>query len=448
MRPVRTAEPVTAEVAAQKAAVLHFIDNAGVARIKCVPAHRLEQLAGSGVGMSPIFGVLTTDDTHAAVPGLDACQGDLRLRPDLAAVRPLPGRPGWIWAPADQYSQEGDPWAGCQRDFLRRMLAAASARGLTFLSAFELEWNAGWAEESGWRPLHSGPSHGAVLFPALQAHFDALFEDLAFAGIDVEHAHAEYGAGQLETALGPTDPMVACDVAALARQIIHSRSAADGWQASFAPLASGPIGNGAHTHISAWRDGRNLFAPDAHHVRMDPEGAAFLAGVLAELPALTAIGSPLRESYTRLRPGAWSGGWACWGVENREAALRLEGCAGPNAPRSSNLEWKAVDGAANPYLAMGALIAAGLRGIEAGLDLPEPVEGDPANLDPDLRAAVAPRLPGDIDAATDALEDSRTLRDALGDLLLDSIIATRRLEASGTAELSHDQLRTRSQRRY
>ncbi|MCX4910768.1 glutamine synthetase [Streptomyces sp. NBC_00878] len=431
-----------------ESAVLHFIDNAGIARVKYVPASRLESLSSGGVGLSPIFGVLTTDDTFSAVPGLDPCQGDLRLRPDLAHERVLPGSPTWAWTPVDQYTQQGDPWPGCQRHFLRRMVARAETQGLTFLSAFELEWTAGRSEGQDWQPIHDGPSHGGVLTPVLKDHFAALFSDFATAGISVDHGHAEYGAGQLEVALGPTDPLVAADVFGLARQIIHQRSHADGWQASFAPLVTGAVGNGAHAHLSLWREGTSLFAPMGNGAAMHHDGESFLAGILAELPALTAIGSPLRISYERVKPGLWSGAWACWGLENREAALRLEGAQGPNAHKSSNVEWKAVDGAANPYLALGAMIAAGLHGMEHELRLPPPLQGDPSLTGPSEGEPVAKLIPQSIEESTDALGASAPLREALGDLLIDSVIATRRQEATTTASLSREAQIARSRRRY
>ena len=107
------------------------------------------------------------------------------------------------------------------------------------------------------------------------------------------------------------------------------------------------------------------------------QGEAFVAGMLQHLPALTAVGVPSALSYQRLQPGHWAGAYACWGNENREAALRLEGAGGPAAAQSANVEWKSVDGAANPYLAAGVLIAAGLDGLARSLELPPAVQDDP-----------------------------------------------------------------------
>jgi glutamine synthetase len=144
------------------------------------------------------------------------------------------------------------------------------------------------------------------------------------------------------------------------------------------------------------------------------------AGILAHLPALLAVGAPCPASYLRLVPSRWAGAFACWGVETRETALRFvpgsyEGAA--------NLEVKCVDLAANPYLLVGALIAAGLDGIDAGRSLPSAVSGDPAAL------PGAPRLPTTLDEATDAFAADALLREAFGDVLFDGIVAVRRAEA-------------------
>ena len=106
---------------------------------------------------------------------------------------------------------------------------------------------------------------------------------------------------------------------------------------------AGSVGNGAHLHVSVWQDGENQLAGGTGPESLRPAGAAFIEA-LEHLPALTAIGAPSRLSYVRLVPGHWSGAYVCWGNENREASLRLEGAGGLGAGRSANVEWKSVDG--------------------------------------------------------------------------------------------------------
>jgi glutamine synthetase len=193
---------------------------------------------------------------------------------------------------------------------------------------------------------------------------------------------------------------------------------------------AGLVGNGMHVHLSLWdRRGRNLFHGGRGPEGMTREAEAFAAGILASMPALTAITAPSVASYQRLQPRRWSGPWACWGRENREAALRfVTGMVG-SREQAANLEVKAMDAAANPYLALGAIVAAGIDGLERELTLPEPVLEDPASLSASRRRARGIRqLPSSLGAAILELERSSLLREAMGDVLFDAFLATRRAE--------------------
>jgi len=207
----------------------------------------------------------------------------------------------------------------------------------------------------------------------------------------------------------------------------------------------GSVGNGAHLHVSVWQNGENQLAGGVGPEGLRPDGAAFLAGVLEHLPALTAIGAPSALSYARLVPGHWAGAYVCWGNENREATLRLEGTGGTGAGRSANFEWKAVDGVANPYLALGALIAAGLDGVRRSLELPPPVHDDPAELAESVRPA---RLPESLGEAAEALAASDVLREAMGEYLHSRVVAVRRAEAERAEGLDEATLVSRYRWRF
>ena len=145
--------------------------------------------------------------------------------------------------------------------------------------------------------------------------------------------------------------------------------------------------------------------------------------------SLVAIGAPSVASYVRLVPSHWAGAFQCWGKENREAALRLvTGSTGEQDVRA-NLEVKCFDLAANPYLIVGSLFAAGLSGIEGGATLPAEVEGDPAGLpDGDLAARGVRRLPQSLSEAIGALEACDLLRTAMGEPMVEAFLAVRRAE--------------------
>jgi glutamine synthetase len=421
---------------------LVLVDNGGIARMKCVPIDRLAHAAERGIGWSAVWGLSLSDDSFAHEPGLYSPSGDVRLRADLGAAAVLGCSPGWAWAPIDHYEQSGEPWPGCQRRFLRRMAERAAARGVEIKLAWELEWSVGADGPDGFEALHAGPGYGAATFGRTADFMLELLGGLEESGLVPEQIHPEYSDGQMELSLAPRDPLGACDESVLARHIVRAVAANQGWDASFSPrVVLGSVGNGAHVHLSVWSEGENQLAGGAGPEGLRPLGEAFLAGMLEALPALTAIGAPIALSYARLEPSHWAGVYACWGNENREAALRLEGAGTPGVGGSANVEWKSADGAANPYLAAGGLIAAGLDGLERDLRLPPPVEVDPHELgEEERRAGRIARIPERLADAAGALAESDVLREAMGPYLHDRIVAVRRTEAAAAEGLDEETL--------
>jgi glutamine synthetase len=407
---------------------LTFVDNAGITRVKTVPLGRLARASEWGVGMSPCFDVFLLDDTMTASRGLGGPDGDLRLVPDPEAVAVLAPLPGWAWAPVDRFTQDGETYGADQRSFAARMVEQARAAGFELSMAFEIEWALGRSTEDGsYVPAVAGPAYGMTRLVDLADFGLGVVDALAAAGVEVEQFHPEYAAGQCEVSVPPTDPVAAADRSVLVRQTVRAVAARQGLRVSYAPsVVAGSVGNGGHVHASLWRDGRNLLAGGDGPYGMTAEGAAFVAGVLDALPALTAIGAPSPASYARLVPSHWAGAYQAWGRETRETALRfVTGMAGSEG-RAANLEVKCFDLAANPYLVVGSVIAAGLAGIAAGARLPAETTGDPSTR-PDAATA---RLPQSLDEAADRLEGSAVLREAMGDLLFDAVVAVRRGEAA------------------
>jgi glutamine synthetase len=227
-------------------------------------------------------------------------------------------------------------------------------------------------------------------------------------------------------------------------------SARFGFQVSFAPsVVAGSVGNGGHVHLSIWRDGKNVLAGGPGRHGLTSEGEAFAGGILASLPALTAVGAPSVASYLRLVPSHWAGAYQCWGQENREAALRLvTGSSGEHDARA-NLEVKCFDLAANPYLVVGSLIAAGLDGLRSGATLPPETSGDPVGIpagdlaDPDAR-----RLPQSLAEAAGHLGRSAVLREAMGEPLFEAFLAVRKGETELFSGVSPDDIVARTRWRW
>jgi glutamine synthetase len=416
---------------------LAVVDPAGVTLVKTVPLRRFEEVARFGVGLSPVFTVFLVDDQITSSPHIGGPTGDTRLVPDPAGTVPLAASPGWALAPVDQVDQEGEPYPACVRTFARNQLARLARHGIELRGGYEVEFFLGHrppvslGAEDDPPPAHRGPAYGAIALADVEPFATTLIHALEEQGTGVMQFHPEYSTGQLELSIPHGVGISAADTNLVVRHTIRAAARAHGLAASFAPVVfAGLVGNGAHLHLSLWnRQGRNLFQGGRGPEGMTREAEAFSAGVLEAMPALTAITAPSVASYQRLQPHRWSGPWACWGRENREAALRfVTGMIG-SREHAANLEVKAIDPAANPYLALGGIVAAGIDGLERRLSLPEPVLVDPAALSASRRRALGVRqLPASLDAAIRELERSDLLRGAMGDVLYEAFLATRRGE--------------------
>lgn len=433
--------------------VLAYVDTAGIGRVKTVPVAKLTTAATWGVGMSPVFDTFLSDDSIVRTDVLGSPDGDLRLYPDLDHLVVLAAQPGWAWAPVDRITQEGERHPGCSRTFLRRVVAEAGRRhGLTFKAAVEIEWAVGRGDtaQGSFEPAAPGPAYGATRQVELSDYGADLLAALAVQGVDVDQFHPEYAPGQFEISVGALDPVAAADRSVLVRQTVRAVARRHGLRVSFAPavLARG-VGNGGHVHLSVWRDGRNLHTGGEGRHGMTAQAESFVAGLLARLPALTAVTAPSPASHLRLKPSQWAGVFTTWGRETRETAVRIVTGTRGLRERAANLEVKPVDLAANPYLALGCLIAAGLDGMTSSAALPEETTGDPARLDTTQAAARGVRrLPTSLAEAVAAFREDGVLRDALGPVLADAVIAVREGEAAAVEGLDDEQVAAGYRWRY
>jgi glutamine synthetase len=419
-----------------------FVDNAGITRVKSVPLMRLPQLAAWGVGASTSFDFFRFDDWLAAPPGGTAPVGDLRVIPDLRRLVPLAAQPGWAWAPGDRYRQDGEPDDHCSRLLLQRLANDAAGDGLEIKAAFEIEWVISAGDGDDFVSAAIGPAYGMTRLVAVSDYARDLIEALSSERITVEQFHPEYAVGQLELSVAAESPVDAADTAVLVRSTIRAVGRRYNYRTSFSPKVEvDGVGNGGHVHLSVWRSQQNLMAGGNGPCGLTSVGEAFAAGILVHLPALLALGAPSVASYLRLVPSHWAGVYACWGLENRETALRMITGSAGSSDWAANLEVKCVDLTANPYLLLAGLLAAGLDGVTTGKRLPEPVDVDPAALAPDeLERRGIRRLPTTLRESTDALAADPVLRNALGSALLDSVLAVRESEIGLFAEASAEEV--------
>lgn len=404
-----------------------IVDMAGVARAKYVPAARLEAFHTVGMGASPSWSVFCVDGSIAFTPELGVV-GDNRIRIDPANLRTLDDGVGW--APGDFHLQDGEPSPMCGRLRLAAVVEEAARAGLSARVGAELECtllaeDGSHASRGTWSPygLRTSLERSAFLLDVTTA--------AERAGLGVEQLHMEYGPDQFEMSLSPTDPVSAADDVVLARAVIGRVAGRHGLLVSFSPLPfAGEAGNGAHLHLSLTdADGSPVFEGGDGPRGLTPTGEAAIAGVLDALPGLIGVYAGSALSQRRLLPGNWAGAAVCWGLENREAAVRLVR-GGSASAHGANIELKVVDPSANPYLAIAALLGSACRGVELSLPLPEEVSVHPSEAGLEF-----PPLPVHQAAAIDGLEESTTARELLGPAIVRGVVAVRRRESETFAGL-------------
>ncbi len=418
------------------------VNAAGLTLAKSVPLARLDVFHRAGMGASPVWHVFCIDAAIAWTDTISAV-GDLRLRLDIEAVRDLGG--GLAWGPTEYFSQDGEPSAACTRGLLAAVERRLAAAGLAARVGHELEFvlvglDGSALDDPGWVP------YGATDLVEREEFLADLVSAAAIAGLDLEQVHAEYGRNQFEISLPPASPVAAADSAVLAKILVGRVARKHNMRASFSPVPfAGSVGNGAHQHFSLTRDGNPVFSGGDGPHGLTAEGSAATAGVVGGLPAIQGILTGSILSGLRLAPGLWSGAHLCWGLENREAAVRfLRG--GPSNPHGANLEVKAIDPSANVYSASAAILALALDGIATAAALPIEVPDDPSKWTEQQRNdAGLSLLPSDVATIVDALDSADLTRKLLGDAVVDTTVATRRHEQAvygdETAEALADRFR-------
>ncbi len=404
--------------------------NDGTVRAKAAATPTLRSRMVGGIGLTRAQQAQNALDGLAEVPGMGPV-GEMRLIPDPTTFRLLPYAPRTAGVLADMVDLSGSPEPACPRGFLRRMESRLADHGLSCVAGFESEFVLAREGPAGWEPIDRSPCFSTAGATASQDFMDALLAMLDAQGIGVESCYAEGGAGQNEIALAPGPALRAADEQVLVRETLRGLAPALGLAASVAPKPwQRSAGNGLHVHLSLRdRKDRNVLGDPAADHGLSRISGSLVAGLLAHLPGLCAITAPSAGSYRRLVPRAWAGAWRCWGHDNREAAVRACSPFAGREEQTSTVEYKPSDASASPYMTLGALIAAGLDGIERGMTPPDPVGVDPATLSDAERAergiAALPRTPAE---ALDALEADGVLLSALGNDLARSFIAVRRSE--------------------
>ncbi len=369
--------------------------------------------------------LLATDMEMNTVPGYKSASwaagyGDYVMKPDLATLRRLPWAPGTAMCMVDMYdhhTHELVPHA--PRSVLRRQIARAEAMGLTPMMATELEFflfAEGYKDlfDSGYRELTPTARHNVDY--ALTGTFAdepvmrALRNGLYGAGIPVENSKGEAEAGQHEINVKYSDALDTADMHVLVKAATKEIAQSHGQSATFmAKYRHGRAGSSSHVHQSLFRGGKNAFHdPNGEHGMSDLM-RQYMAGQLAHAQGLTYFLAPYVNSYKRFVTGLFAPTKAIWSMDNRTAGFRVCG----EDTRAVRVECRVGGADLNPYLACAALLAAGLDGIDQGMELEPAFTGDA------YAAQNARQIPKSLGDAALALDASAMLRKAFGDQVID-----------------------------
>ncbi|WP_279432326.1 hypothetical protein [Aeromicrobium phragmitis] len=324
---------------------------------------------------------------------------------------------------------DGTPWSSCPRVFARSAVEAFTAEtGLEVAASFEHEFMLDDLPTSApfsWQRFRDAEPFGSELVELLQLN-----------GFGPETWLPEYGEDQFEITIEPTTAVLAADRAVLLKELVRDLARRHGHRATFAPLLDPDgSGNGVHIHLSL-RDattGEPVLHDPSQPSGLSELGRKFAAGVLTHARAISALTAPSASSFLRLLPHRWSTGGIFLAERNREALLRICPTApdGDTAARQYNLEFRAGDATANPWLAIGALIRAGLHGITE--DYPAPTIWPEDASEEDLEG-VEP-LPRDLPEALEALEKDDVVTRWLDRDMLATFLAIKRAELDQTRDL-------------
>jgi len=415
-----------------------WCDNANVIRAKAAHVDYLDDYIDNGVGITVAQMALPVMyDSVVPETGLGPI-GEVRLMPDWSTLTVLPFAEGHAQVLSDMIiSETGKVWEHCPRGFLRRQIRKLEDRGLTLKAVFENEFFLLRRNAEG--VLIAADDTVFCATGAMNLHREYI-NDLADAliaqGLEVEGFYPESGPGQQEVNIRYADAAQAADRQIIYRETVRGVATRHGLIASFLPkIFEDKAGSGCHLNFSLWRQHENISGDSQQATGISATAAAFISGILDHLPGLTAVTIPSKTSYRRIRPHFWAGAFRAWGHQNREAAVRVsKNKAGTQASR---FELKTVDATANPFMAMGAFIAAGLDGLQRKLELPEEVKMDPALIPEQERLARGiDRLPRNLGEAIDALRNDDVLLAAMGQPLAKSYLAVRQNEWDNLKDLS------------
>ena len=406
---------------------LWFTDVLGFLKSFAVTAEELEGAFDEGIGFD-----------GSAIEGFARVQeSDMLARPDAGTFQIMPPREGTEGGVArmfcDIYSPDGRPFWGDPRFVLRRNLERAAERGFTFYVHPEMEFFLFRSLEDP-SPIDAGGYFDLTPHDATQDLRRDTIAVLEQMGIPVEFSHHEVAPSQHEIDLRHADALTMADSVMTFRLVVKEMASTRGMYATFMPKPHTDLpGSGMHTHISIFEGDQNAFHDSSDEYHMSKVAKSFTAGLLRHAREMALVTNQWVNSYKRLIPG---GGfpvpeapvYVCWGRHNRSALIRVP-MYKPRKEQSTRIEFRSPDPACNPYLAFSVMLAAGLRGIDEGYELPpEATDNIYEMSETERRAQSITRLPDDLNGAITEMEASDLVADALGEQVFEYLLRNKRAE--------------------
>jgi len=404
---------------------LWFTDVLGFLKSVAVAPAELEGAFDEGIGFD-----------GSAIEGFARVyESDMLAKPDPATFQILPWRgegPATARMFCDIVMPDGSASYADPRHVLKRTLSSAADRGFTFYTHPEIEFylfkDHPMAGEEP-RPVdrsgyfdHTAQSMGSDFRREAISMLEAM-------GISVEFSHHEGGPGQNEIDLRYADALSTADNIMTFRTVVREVALSQGIWASFMPKPfTNHPGSGMHTHVSLFEGDRNAFYEAGAEYQLSKTGRQFIAGILHHASEITCVTNQWVNSYKRLIGGGEAPSYVSWGHNNRSAMVRVP-MYKPNKGQSTRIELRTVDAACNPYLAFAVVLAAGMKGIEGGYELPHEAEDDVWTLTERERKALGIRpLPKSLYDAITIAEDSELLAETLGEHVYDFFLRNKRAE--------------------
>jgi glutamine synthetase len=420
----------------QRDYVLRSVEERGVRLVRLWFTDVLGQLKSFAISPAELENALEEGMTFdgSAIDGFSRVQeSDVLARPDANTFEVLP------WADpsapearifCDIYNLDGTPFEGDPRQVLRRNLDRARARGFTFYVAPEMEFFYFMPSDGSGAPvpLDTGSYFDLTTADVAGSLRKRTIQTLESMGIPVEYSFHEDSPSQHEIDLRHTDALTMADSVMTFRLVVREAAATEGLYATFMPKPlEGVQGSGMHTHLSLFEGDENAFHEPGDPYQLSKVAKGFIAGLLRHAIEITAVTNQTVNSYKRLVPGFEAPAYVSWARNNRSALVRVP--VPKRKAQSTRIEYRAPDPAGNPYLTFAVILAAGLRGIEEGYELPAESATNVFELTEEERAAerLEP-LPQSLADALTAMEQSELVAETLGEHIFEWFLRNKRRE--------------------